>query len=126
MKPALLLLLASMLWLPWLLPSIAGSVTGTWSGKWDLPAAAGDQPHYMVLQQQGDTVSGTAGPSADQQFDIRDGKAAGDKLTFEVALPDGQVMRFEFKVEGETLTGQAQIEAGGRSMTVKLSAKRVK
>jgi len=119
MKPALLLLLASML-------SIAGSVTGTWSGKWDVPAAAGDQPHYMVLHQQGDTVSGTAGPGADQQFDIRDGKLAGDKLTFEVALPDGQVMRFEFKVDGETLTGQAQIEAGGRSMTVKLSAKRVK
>ena len=119
MKSALLLLLASIL-------SMARTVTGTWSGKWEVPAEAGDQPHYMVLQQQGETVKGTAGPDAGQQFDISNGRVTAEKLTFDVTLPDGHVMHFDFKIDGETLTGQAVIDADGRTMTVKLSAKRVK
>ena len=104
----------------------AADVTGKWSGRWEMPQAAGEQPHYMVLKQEGGVVTGTAGPDASQQFDIRNGKMDGDKLTFEVSPGGGPLMKFEFKVDGDNAVGQAQIEAEGRSMVVKLSVQRKK
>jgi len=101
--------------------SLAADISGKWSGTWESP----ERPHYMVLKQDGEAVTGTAGPEAGYQLDISKGKFAGDQLTFDVALENGAVLHFIFKVDGDSCTGQGQIENQGKTVVMKLSAKRV-
>ncbi len=100
---------------------LAADVSGKWSGSWEAP----QRPHYMVLKQDGENVTGTAGPEAGYQLNISKGKITGDQLTFDVTLENGMAMHFTFKIDGDTCTGQGQIENQGQTVVMKLSAKRV-
>ncbi len=77
------------------------SVAGTWSGTADYTAPGGETQSggaWCVFKQDGETVTGTAGPDEMQQVPVLDGKYAGRKLTFRVEVPgeNGQVV---YKVE---------------------------
>ncbi len=104
----------------------ASEITGKWSGKWETSPDGGPGPHYMVLKQDGAAVTGTAGPTAAQQMPISNGKMQGDKLTFDIGVPNGPSLKFDFKVAGDKMDGQAIFAMGGKEQTLKLSAERVK
>jgi hypothetical protein len=103
----------------------AVTVSGSWSGEWEISPDGGPGPHYMVLKQEETSVSGTAGPSADQQIPIRNGKFADGKLTFEIAIPSGPSLRFDFTVDRDSMRGDAVLAMNGVERKLKLSAKRV-
>jgi hypothetical protein len=105
----------------------AGSlnVSGTWTGQWEIdPDGNRGAGHHMVLTQEGADVTGTVGPRPEQQGTIANGKLAGDKLTFELAIPFGPKFAFAFTVAGESMRGTAVLTMNGQERTFKLAAKR--
>jgi hypothetical protein len=107
----------------------AAELTGKWSGSFDISNAAGENKAdsaYMELKQAGGQVTGTAGPNADKQWSIRNGKLEGQKLTFEVAIDDGGVITFDLVFDGSTIKGTANGKgADGESMSAKVNLKPV-
>jgi hypothetical protein len=95
--------------------AIAGDVSGKYTGT--LPN--GD-PVVIVLKQDGAKLTGSGGPSEDQQFPMRNGKIDGDKITFEVVADEEKVFKLAFTVKGETIEGQG-ISPDGDPMPLKLT-----
>lgn len=108
---------------------IAGDLTGKWSGSFDITNPKGEtkaDSAYMDLKLDGADVKGTAGPDEGKQMEIRNGKLADGKLTFEVVMEDGGVITFDLVFDGETIHGNAAGTAeGGEKMTAKVNLKRV-
>ena len=84
----------------------AADVSGAWSGQWEVSPDGGPGPHYMILKQDGSSVKGTAGPQADQQMAFQNGRLENDKLTFEISVPGGPSLKFEFTVAGDNMRGR--------------------
>jgi hypothetical protein len=104
---------------------LAVDATGTWTGTLT-PASDGEsRPALLVLKQEGDKLTGTAGPNADEQHPIQNGKADNGALTFEV--PTGNsVMRFALKQDGDDIVGEITREQEGQKETAKLALKRTR
>lgn len=116
----LLILFAAGLW--------AADATGTWSGSLIVTAADGtdqSRPAHLVLKQDGTRLTGTAGPNAEEQNPIANGKVENDTLMFDVTR-DEATMRFVLKIDGDHLTGVVTRERDGQTQTAKLDVKRVK
>jgi len=68
--------------------ALGGDFSGKWSGN--LTTDAGDTiPGYFVLQQNGDELSGTAGPDRGRQIAIESGHVRSDEASIE-AKPGGR------------------------------------
>ena len=104
--------------------SLAADVTGSWKGTMT-PDGRDAGPALLVLKQDGEAVTGTAGPDEGERRPIRNGKVQNDTVTFEVETPGG-VMKFALKQNGEDLTGDVTRERDGQKQTAKLAMKRVK
>jgi hypothetical protein len=106
----------------------AADVTGVWSGDFEMTRNGETRPDrvHMQLKQDGTSVTGTAGPGEDRQWQISNAKLSGDKLTFDVVIPDGGVMKFDLTVEADRMKGSALGERGEERMTVKVDVKRHK
>ena len=91
-------------------------VTGTWTGTF---TPSGGQPGgaHIVLKQKAAEVTGTAGPGADRQVAIANGKVTTVKgvtsVTFDATQPNGLMMKFDLKVVEGRLKGTATAEANG-------------
>src|SRR6266496_2615021 len=110
------------------LAASAADVTGTWSGTFKITMPDGqtqDDTVHLVLKQSGGTVSGTAGPNADQQVPIAKGTIEGNKVVLEVPVTDG-MFKFDVVLEGDHLKGDAMRSSGGQSMKAKMDATRAK
>ena len=100
---------------------VAADATGTWTGT--LTRAEGEAgPAHLVLKQDGDKLTGTAGPDANEQRPILNGKVENGALTFE--LDNG--MKFVLKQDGDEITGEVSRERDGQTQSGKLAVKRVK
>ena len=113
-------------------PAATANVTGTWNGtlKPDGEGGKSEEQGLLVLKQEGDVVTGTAGPNVDQRFDISKGKLVttkdGTVLTFELSNPNGMVMQFEMKLADGHLKGSAKAERDGQKMTAAVDFTRAK
>ena len=104
--------------------SLAADVTGNWQGT-ITPDGRDPGPALLVLKQDGEAVTGTAGPDEGERHPIRSGKVLNDTVTFEVETPGG-VMMFALKQNGEDLTGEITRERDGQKQTAKLAVRRTK
>src|ERR1700720_2636996 len=103
--------------------ALLADVTGKWTGSFDVTGPDGQtqaQTAFLSLKQDGGTLSGTAGPSEDEQMVIRAGKVDGNKITFEVALENGPIIKFDLLLADDHIKGSARGESDGRKMTAKL------
>jgi hypothetical protein len=106
---------------------IAADATGTWTGTLTPtgPGTGGEShPALLVLKQDGAKLTGTAGPNAEEQNPIENGKAENGKLTFEVQAGGG--MKFNLTHEGDEIKGDISRERDGQTQTAKLAVKRQK
>ncbi len=102
-------------------------MTGKWSGSFliTMDGETKDDTAYMVLKQTGTALTGTAGPSADQQWDIQKGKIEGSKVTFEVNA-DGPTLKFELTLADGHLKGNANAELDGKALKAAVDVQRKK
>ncbi|MEP7341576.1 MAG: hypothetical protein ABI977_27845 [Acidobacteriota bacterium] len=105
----------------------AEDLTGKWSGSFiiTMDGETKDDVAYMVLKQSGTELTGTAGPSTDQQWAIQKGKIEGNKITFEVQS-DGPLLKFELALADGHLKGDAKAEHDGHSMKAAVDVQRQK
>ena len=95
---------------------LAADATGKWSGT--IAMESGSAPGYMMLEQKGAVVTGTAGPSAATQRKIETGIAEGNQVTVE-ARPGPVLLKFVMRQDGDKLAGEV-FEDGQRIGTVTL------
>ena len=103
-------------------------VSGKWSGTFIMDDGSGeshDSTALLVLKQDGNAVTGTAGPNEDQQWPIKTGKVEGDKITLEVQT-DGPLVTFMLVLSGDHLKGDAHASHEGRNLSGKLDTTRAK
>lgn len=100
------------------------NVTGTWTGTLT-PADRDPGPAHLVLEQEGGTVTGTAGPDASEQHPIQNGKAENDTITFDIPTGGG-LMKVTLKQKGDEMTGDVTRERDGQTRHAKLAVKRTK
>ena len=106
------------------------SLTGTWVGTiWPMKdgQVVDDDPVCFVLKQEGNVVSGTAGPAPERQFPITKVKLGKEKdvttLGFEVDA-NGLVIWFDLKLENGMLKGMGSAKReGGEPQTAKVELK---
>src|SRR5579872_1040220 len=92
----------------------AADVTGNWSGTW---SAEGREPGtaYLVLKQNGSSVTGTAGPSSDVQWPLEGGKFNGTQFQAHVTDPDGILYKVSMSLNGNKMAGDMDVVAGGQT-----------
>ena len=106
---------------------LAADVSGKWSGKVTITTPEGPQldEAYVVLKQEGATVTGTAGKDESEQREFKNGKLEGDVLSFELPT-QGSPFKVRMKVEGDTMAGDVERERDGETMKAKIEMKRLK
>ena len=108
---------------------LAATVTGKWSGTMEMRRADGSSrtvPAFFMLKQDGEVFTGLAGANETSQQPIRNGKLAGDRLTFDVESGNQQYTHFDLKVSDDAIEGNAEgpTPDGGKA-TARLMLKRV-
>jgi ketosteroid isomerase-like protein len=108
--------------------AFSAELTGKWSGTFEELKPDGTVSRtggaYMDLKLSGQTVTGTAGPDAGGQHEIRNGKLLETKLTFEMAREQG-IMKFDLIFDGESIKGSVSAASDGQSMSARVDLKRV-
>jgi len=102
-------------------------VTGKWSGTFNMTGPDGDKDGtaILILKQSGTDITGTVGPSEDEQFPIQKGKIEGSKITLE-ADHGGHTMKIDLVLADNRITGEAQMEAEGTTLKAKIDVTRAK
>jgi len=110
----------------------APAVTGAWAGTvvFKMDGETHEDPFHAVLKQDGSALTGTAGPDADRQFRINNGKVITSKditaVTFEVIV-NGVHTALDLKLIDGALKGTAAIEGeDGRSHAATVEMKRAR
>ena len=105
----------------------AQNLTGTWAGSFDITMAGETRPDvvHMVLKQSGTSLTGTAGPNADLQWPIVNGKVDGAQVTFQVmADTDVGVVDFVLTLADGHLKGQATAKLDTDSFSAAVDVQR--
>jgi hypothetical protein len=88
-------------------------LTGVWTGTFT-PSDGGPGGAHIDLKHKGAEVTGTAGPSADRQVAITNGKVTTVKdvtsVTFDATQPNGLVLKFALTLVDGRLKGKANAE----------------
>jgi len=103
-------------------------VTGKWSGSFNMTGPNGetkDGTALLMLKQSGTDITGTVGPSEDEQFAIQKGKIEGDKITLE-ADHGGHTMKIDLVLAADRITGEAHMSAEGQTLKAKIDVSRAK
>jgi hypothetical protein len=111
-------LLASMLFVTL---AIAANLTGNWSGE--IQSEGDTHPLYLVLKQEGDTLTGSGGPNDSEQHPMQNGKIDGGKMSFDVPAGKG-TFHFELATDGDVLKGTVQLKSEQEAHSGTVSLKR--
>ncbi len=86
------------------------NVSGKWSGSFIVAGPDGDKPStaYLVLKQTGTEVTGTGGPTADDQHLTVKGSIDGDRITL-VADHEGMKIKFDLVLSDGHMRGEANM-----------------
>ena len=111
----------------------AEDFSGKWSGSFIGTEPGGQQINekvFMILTHKGTELTGTAGPNADTQWKIQNGKVDGNKVAFEVQgggdTQGGPVLKFTMTFAEGHLKGDIAASRGEEKMAAKVDVERVK
>jgi len=103
----------------------AANVSGKWSGTVDVMEDGQSRTvtALLLLKQDGNTLTGTAGCGDSDRFPIRKGTVDGNAVTLEVDAGDA-VFFVDLTVDGDQMNGNARRGESGEKL--KISLKRMK
>ena len=105
----------------------AADISGKWAGTFT--ATGGGETHeetaFVVFQQKGTELTGSAGGDESHQFPILKGKIEGNKITFEVQS-DGPLYKCNLILAGDHIKGDVTVVQEGQSIQAKVDVTRVK
>jgi len=105
------------------------NVSGKWSGSFNITRDNGeskDSTAILVLKQNGAEITGSVGPTEDEQFTIKTGKIDAGKITFEVD-EHGHALKFNLVLADDRITGEANMSGeNGETAKAKLDVTRAK
>ena len=91
----------------------AAGLTGKWTGTFiDNSEGNKSESAVMILTQDGNTLTGTAGPTADEQMAISNGKVDGNNVTFDIKADEVSI-HLTLQLVDNHLKGQIQAEVAG-------------
>ena len=105
-----------------------GNVSGKWQGSFNAIDENGDVKEstaLFVFKQAGSEITGTVGPTEEEQFPIQKGRIEGDKITLE-ADNNGQILKFNLVLSGDKIIGEAQMSREGQTRRAKIEVTRTK
>lgn len=108
------------------LTAFGADVSGKYTGTVEFQNPNGESRKgeaYLDLKQEGDKLSGVAGPNESETYPIVNGKVEGDTLTFEVNTNNRQ-MKMVLKHDNGKLKGEATAEHEGTKMKALLELSR--
>lgn len=109
---------------------LGADVSGKWSGTFEMTREG--ESHSggvsMVLKQDGGKLTGTVGPSGEQQFSIKSGSIQDDRIHLEVVPDEGPALvKFELKLDGnDHILGDMVAEGGDGGFKGKIDVNREK
>ncbi len=109
--------------------AFAADFSGTWVGKADISVDGEQQASTakVILKQDGNTVTGTAGREEEGQTEIQNVAIDGDTLSFDIKpSEDAPVVHLTLKLDGDSLSGTVKSVGEGPEITGKLELKREK
>lgn len=104
----------------------AADLDGTFKGTLKPDNTDQANPAHVVFKTVDGKLTGTGGPDGNQQMPFTNVKLEGDRLTFELANPNGMVMKFDLKVDADKISGKVTAERDGNTRTATLNLDRQK
>jgi hypothetical protein len=101
---------------------------GRWTGDVEVSKPDGNtrtHPALIVFKEIDGKLTGTGGPDESRQMPFENLKVDGNKITGE-ALDGNTKVSVAFTVDGDSLNGEAKVDADGQTMTAKFALKRSK
>ena len=103
---------------------LAADLTGSWSGSFKPEGGEHEIPQSITLKQQGNALTGSAGPNPGEQYPIENGKVDGNKVTFQVTTGEWK-FSYDLTSDKETLKGDLKLESPTDSRNARVMLKRV-
>ena len=92
------------------------NVSGKWTGSFNITRDNGeskDSTAVLMLKQTGADITGSVGPTDDEQLTIKNGKIDADKITLEVD-DHGRAIKFNLVLAADHITGEANVSGEKR------------
>jgi hypothetical protein len=103
---------------------LGADVSGNWKGDASRSDGTWLMDVVMMLKQDNDKLTGTVGPSMDEQVAVSNGKVDGDNVTFDVFTDEG-TYKVALVVAGDEIKGSAVRNLDGQEGSpMKLQLKR--
>lgn len=106
--------------------AMASEVAAKWSGTFK--ASGGDHviPQIVILKQEGNKLTGSAGPNAEEQYPIENGRIEGDRVRFELTSGEWR-FSYDLRRTGEDeMKGNLELTSVNNRRTAVVSLSRVK
>lgn len=99
------------------------SLSGKWSGSFQVSGNDGQIPQLLLLTQTGAKLTGTGGPDASERYPIADGKVDGNHVTFDLT---NAFARFSYDLtgSGNELKGKLTISSLNNSRTAQVTLRK--
>ena len=104
------------------------TVTGKWTGSFHSISPDGEAREstaVMLLKQTGSDITGTAGPSENEQHLTLKGKIDGDKITL-AAEDEGRSVHLDLVLAADRITGDMNMVHSGQTAKAKIDLTRAK
>jgi hypothetical protein len=95
--------------------ALAADFNGRWKGNALTEGQA--SPIFLSLLQQGNTLTGTGGPTANDPDILQNGKVEGKRIVFDL-IPGGRFpLHFDLTLDGAELKGTVKVQRNGQTVT---------
>lgn len=103
--------------------TMAGDLTGKWSGSFKVDGADHDVPQLFIFKQEGNKLTGSGGPDKSEQYPIEDGRVDGDRARFEITTGEWK-FTYSLKAIDAKLTGDLELKSLDNRRTAKVNLSR--
>lgn len=102
------------------------NITGKWTGSFNSSGPDGEAREstaVLMLKQNGSAITGTVGPTENDQHMAVKGKIDGDKTTLN-AEDEGRAVTFDLVLAADRISGDMNMVHSGQTAQAKIDVKR--